>query len=174
MNIHTLRSAPSRDENRVLVTTLLFNGSTAPQLTSGVSSTASRVGSSRWNLAAPLIKSVPIEPVRGDGMGRCGLFAPNIGSRCVEGDGESIGVPTFVGVDDVGDNDDVDVESERLGRFLSSSNERPEVARCRDTDAVGFREGVATVGDVMGGESWTNSVGKSDHVRWMITFLVAH
>jgi hypothetical protein len=62
----------------VLVTTLLFNGSTAPQLTSGVSSTASRVGSSRWNLAAALIKSVPIELVRGDGMGRCDLLAPNI------------------------------------------------------------------------------------------------
>jgi len=174
--MHTLRSAPSRDENRVLVTTLLFNGSTAPQLTSGVSSTASRVGSSRWNLAAALIKSVPIELARGDGMGRCDLLAPNVEVRCAEGDGKSIGVPTFVRVDDVGDNDDVDIESERLGRFLSSRIERPEVARCRDADAAGFREGVATAGDaiVLGGESWTNSVGESDHVRWMITFLVAH
>lgn len=85
----------------MLVTTLLFNGSTAPQLTSGVSSTASSVGSSRWNLAAAFIKSGPIELTRGDGTGRFDVLAPNIEVRRTEGDGESTGVPTFVGVDDV-------------------------------------------------------------------------
>ena len=55
------------------------------------------------------------------GTGCCDLLAPN--ARCAGEDGGSISVPTFVGVDDVGDNDVVDVDSERLGSFLSSSNE---------------------------------------------------
>jgi hypothetical protein len=60
--------------------------------------------------------------VRSDGIGRCDVLAPNVEVRRTEGDreAESTGVPTFVGV---GDNEDVEVESERLGRFLSSSSE---------------------------------------------------
>ena len=75
----------------------------------------------RSNFVTALIESVPIEVARVVGTGRCDLLAPN--ARCAGEDGGSIGVPTFVGMDDVGDNDVVDVDSERLGGFLSSSNE---------------------------------------------------
>lgn len=60
--------------------------------------------------------------MRSEGIGRCDVLVPKVELRRTEGDGEagSTGIPTFVGV---GDNEDVEVESERLGRFLSSSSE---------------------------------------------------
>lgn len=164
----------------MLVTTRLLRGSTAPQLTSGVSKTASNVGSSRWYLAAAEIRSVPNELVRGDAVGRWDVLEPIVDVRrsaSGEGDLYSVGVPTLVGVEDVGETEAVEAESERLGRFLSSRSEWLETALWRAEEAPGLNDEVATVGDARvleDGESCRISFDASAQVRCKITVFVAH
>lgn len=101
------------------------------------------------------------------------MLEPNIDVRrwaIGEGEEDSVGVPTFVGVEEVGEmgNVDTDAERERLGRFLSSKRERPEMDRWRTEDPAGLRDEVTTVGDARtldDGESCKGSTGISAHVK---------
>lgn len=101
------------------------------------------------------------------------MLEPNIEVRrwvIGEGEEDSVGVPTLVGVDEVGEIGivDTDAERERLGRFLSSRRERPETDRWRAEDGAGLSDEVTTVGDAKtldDGESCKNSTGFSAHVK---------
>lgn len=132
----TLRSAPLLVENRVLVSTRLLLGSTAPQLTSGVSRTASSAGSSLAYRAAAAANSgfVPNMLTRGESDGRWLEFdmvlAPSSdGLRLAEVDGEAESIDrfAFTGVDIAGEIDDAETDAarDRLGRFLFFSKSSP-------------------------------------------------
>lgn len=146
----TLRSAPALELNRVAVVTRLFNGSTAPTATSGVSITASSFGG-RTRTAGSFRKSLML--MLGLGVGR-----------------------EFV----LRDSDDAREPALRLDArdFRLSRGEFVEL-ESRDVCFRDVGEAIETsVGEEARLEpfflSVAGGIGGSSHSRCRITFFVAH